>query len=121
MITQEPIYLVFEYWLTDADWRDLHDRNAESNLHEDEYWHDEPQKSGPNMFAFTTKELANECIAMRKEAYKDHLKASEEHNWEECEEYHCTYCEDRRNEKTYSYEIKETNLIKEGDSNVKER
>ena len=114
MITKTNIYVVLEYWLTEADWDDLYYRNAESNLDEDETWGESPERSGPNMFAFTTKELADECVAMRKKSHEDHVKASEKHEWTEDCESGCTLCDTRRNEKTYSYETKEVDFIKEG-------
>ena len=111
----ETIYIVLEYWLTDADWDDLRYRNSHSDLHEDEHWYDTPKKSGPNIFAVTTRELVNKLISTRREAHKDHVKASEEHNWEDCKTDNCTLCDTRRpgNETTYSYEIKEVTLVKE--------
>jgi len=112
MITKTNIYVVLEYWLSDEDWTDLHDRNSHSDLHEDEFWGESPERSGPNMFAFTTKELADECIAMRNKSYADHVKASKEHEWADCGS-DCVLCRTRMNEKTYSYEIKEVDLIKE--------
>ena len=112
MITKTNIYVVLEYWLTEADWDDLHYRNAESNLHEDETWGESPERSGPNMFAFTTKELADECIAIRKKSYADQVKASEKHEWADCES-DCVLCRIRKDETTYSYETKEVDFIKE--------
>ncbi len=107
MITKETVYVVLEYWLTDADWDNLRDHYSD-----DELYYVTPEKSGPNMFAFATKELADECIAMRKKSHEDHVKASEEHEWADCES-DCVLCRTRMNEKTYSYEIKEVDLIKE--------
>ena len=112
MITKETVYVVLEYWLTEADWDALQYEDSHSTLHQDETWGKSPEKSGPNIFVVTTRELVNKFLYTRKEAYADHVKASEEHDWADCES-DCALCDTSRNEKTYSYEIKEVDLIKE--------
>ncbi len=107
MITKETVYVVLEYWLTEVDWDNLRDHYSD-----DELYYVTPEKSGPNVFVVTTRELVNKLLYTRKEAYADHVKASEEHDWADCES-DCALCDTRRNEKTYSYEIKEVDLIKE--------
>ena len=111
------VYVVLEYWLTESDWDDLYDRNSHSSLHEDEYYNQSPQESGPNLFAFVTKELADKHVVMLTESYSLHVKNAEEHNVMECAEDDCSLCWTRRDEKTYSYVIKEVNLTEHEEIN----
>ncbi len=112
------IYIVLEYWLTESDWDSLHDMQSYSTLHQDELYNESPQKSGPNMFAFTTKELADKHVVMLTEAYSLHVKNAEKHDVMECEDnINCSLCCTRQNEKTYSYVIREVNLIEHEEIN----